>query len=75
MITKVREARNERLIRSPFHNWHLLDAISDMNIQAAASPAAAIARGFFISGQTATAIPAHHEASSNAPNSTIMFGC
>jgi hypothetical protein len=45
-----------------------------MNIQAAASPAAAIARGFFISGQTATAIPVHHEASSNAPNITNMFG-
>lgn len=44
MITKVREARNERLIRSPFHKWHLLDAMSDMNIQTAASPAAALAR-------------------------------
>jgi hypothetical protein len=33
-----------------------------MSIQAAAAPAAAIARGFFISGQTATVIPAHHEA-------------
>ena len=47
-IAKVREARNERLIRSPFQNWHLLDATSDMDIQTTASPAAAIARALHI---------------------------
>jgi hypothetical protein len=47
-IAKVREARNERLIHSPFQNWHLLDATSDMDIQTTASPAAAIARALHI---------------------------
>src|ERR1700733_12619229 len=47
-IAKVREAWNERLIRSPFQNWHLLDATSDMDIQTTASPAAAIAQALHI---------------------------
>jgi hypothetical protein len=75
MITKVREARNERLIRSPSTTGTFWMPYPNEYSGRGLTGRRDRPGGFFISGQTATAVPAHHEASSNAPHITIMFGC